>query len=154
MTDYFPGISTTRELWFDRFVGLYGWLDTTFPRWVDNVALVPAGLIALLGARALIVSRSALAQRLVELGVYLLMAVGLAALIGSHAFLNLNGEGSGGHAQPRYLMPVVALAGAALALAARGAGRRWGPPVGAVIVVLFLGYDVFSQLLVVSRFYG
>jgi hypothetical protein len=41
-----------------------------------------------------------------------------------------------------------------LALAARGAGRRWGPPVGALIIVLFLGYDIFSQLLVVSRFYG
>ena len=41
-----------------------------------------------------------------------------------------------------------------LALAARGAGRRWGPAAGASIVVLFLAHDIFSQLLVVSRFYG
>ena len=30
----------------------------------------------------------------------------------------------------RYLLPLVALMGAALALAARGAGRRWGPVAG------------------------
>jgi 4-amino-4-deoxy-L-arabinose transferase-like glycosyltransferase len=153
-TNYFPGISTTLQLWFDRFVGLYGWLDTTFPPWVYTVALIPTGLIILLGARALALARAALPRRSIELLVYFVMAVGLMGLIGSHAFLNLNGEGSGGHAQPRYLMPLIPLAGAALALAARGAGRRWGPAVGAVIVVLFLGYDIFSQLLVVSRFYG
>lgn len=154
MTSYFPGISTTRDLWFDRFVGLYGWLDTTFPQWVYTFALIPTGLIALLGLRGLAARRSALPQRSLELVIYLLMAAGLMALIGSHAFLNLNGEGSAGHAQPRYLMPLVPLAGVAIALAARGAGRRWGPAAGAVIIVLFLGYDIFSQLLVVSRFYG
>jgi hypothetical protein len=41
-----------------------------------------------------------------------------------------------------------------LALAARGAGRRWGPVVGALIVVAILAHDIFSQLLVVSRFYS
>ncbi len=46
------------------------------------------------------------------------------------------------------------LLAAALALAARGAGRRWGPAVGAVIVVLFLAHDIFSQLLVLGRYYG
>ena len=53
-------------------------------------------------------------------------------------------------------LPAAAAAalGAALALAARGAGRRWGPAVGALIVVLFLAHDIFSQLLVASRFYG
>ncbi len=46
------------------------------------------------------------------------------------------------------------LLGAALVLSARGAGRRWGPPVGALVVVLFLAHDVFSQLQVIARFYG
>ena len=41
-----------------------------------------------------------------------------------------------------------------LALAVRGAGRRWGAPVGAVIIVLFLAHDIFSQLLVIGRFYS
>ena len=48
MANDFPGLFTTRELWFDRAVGLYGWLDTTFPVWVYNFALIPAGLIAIL----------------------------------------------------------------------------------------------------------
>jgi hypothetical protein len=155
MTDYFPEVSSTlRELWFDRSIGLYGWLDTTFPPWVYSAALIPAGLLAVLGIRALATDRQILRRRLVEPIVYLVMCTGLMGLIASHAYVNLSIEGAGGHAQPRYLVPLIPLAGLWLALAARGAGRRWGPPVGALIVVLFLGYDVFRQLLVVSRFHG
>ena len=58
------------------------------------------------------------------------------------------------YAQARYLLPLLPLLGVALALAARGAGRRLGPAVGALIVVLFLAHDIFSQLLVVGRYYG
>jgi Predicted membrane protein (DUF2142) len=155
MTVHFPGISTTRQLWFDRAVGLYGWLDTTFPPWVYTAALYPAGVIALLGVRALAANRSALRRRISEPLVYVVMAIGLMALIATHAYLNnASGEAGPGHVQPRYLLPLIPLTGVAVALAARGGGRRWGPPVGAVIVVLFLGYDIFSQLLEVSRFYG
>jgi hypothetical protein len=57
------------------------------------------------------------------------------------------------YAQPRYLLPMLALFGAALALAARGA-RRWGPAIGCLLVVLVLAQDLFSQLQVISRFYG
>jgi hypothetical protein len=49
---------------------------------------------------------------------------------------------------------MLALWGALLALAARGAGRRWGPIVGVAIVSLVLAHDLFSQLLVISRYYG
>jgi hypothetical protein len=41
-----------------------------------------------------------------------------------------------------------------LVLAARGAGRRWGPAVGAMIVLLVLAQNAFSQLLVISHYYG
>ena len=34
MHDDFAGVFTTRQIWFDWYVGLYGWLDTTFPDWV------------------------------------------------------------------------------------------------------------------------
>jgi 4-amino-4-deoxy-L-arabinose transferase-like glycosyltransferase len=155
MINPFPGLSTTRQLWFDRSVGYYGWLDTSFPVWVDNVALVPAGLIAFLCVRALVTIRTALRQRLVELVVYGVIGVGVMALIGASAYYGNNSNGaSTTFAEPRYLLPMLPLLGAALALAARGAGRRFGPPVGALIVVLFLTHDILSQLLVVSRFYG
>jgi Predicted membrane protein (DUF2142) len=154
MTNYLPGVSSTRQLWFNRSVGLYGWLDTTFPNWVYTVALIPAGLLAVLAMRALAIGRARLRRHILEPIVYLLMCVGLMGLIASHAYVNLSIEGGGGHIQPRYLLPLIPLLGLVLALAARGAGRRWGPPVGALIVVLFIGYDIFSQLLVVSRFYS
>jgi hypothetical protein len=153
MQSDFPGLSTIRQLWLNRAVGLYGWLDTTFPQSVYQFALIPVLLIAALAARSLVASRAALRARLPELGVYTAMSVGLMALIGGDSNLHRTLEGAG-YAQPRYLMPLLPLAAVVLALAARGAGRRWGPAAGALIVVLFLAHDVFSQLLVVSRFYG
>jgi hypothetical protein len=153
MVTDFPGMSTIHDLWFDRAVGFYGWLDTSFPVWVDNLALIPAGLLAILGLRSLIARRAALRAHLSEILVYLVMAIGLMALLGQDFYMNRNIEGSG-WAQPRYLVPLLALGAVALALAARGAGRRWGPAVGALIVTLFLAQDIFGQLLTVARFYG
>lgn len=148
----FPGLFTTRQIWFDGYVGLYGWLDTTFPAWVYNIAPIPAGVIAVLCANALFHSRCALRSRAPEIATYAAMTLGTLVLIGGasyHHFPIYEDE-----AEPRYLLPMLALLGAVLALAARGAGRRWGPAAGTLIVVLFLAHDIFSQLLVVGRYYG
>jgi hypothetical protein len=153
MTSYLPGISVLRELWFARIVGLYGWLDTTFAPWVYNLALIPAGLILLLALRTLLARRAAVRRHLSELAVYLLMATGLLLLIAADSYTGRSTEGPG-YIQPRYLLPLLPLAVAVLATGARGAGKRLGPAAGALIVTLFLAQDVFSQLLVVSRFYG
>lgn len=153
MASYFPGVSVLRQLWFDRVVGLYGWLDTLFPTWVENLALLPAGLIALLTLRTLIARRRALPRHLSELAIYAVMAVGLLALIAADSYSGRALEGPA-YLQPRYLLPLLSLAVLVLAAGARGAGRRLGPPAGALIVTLFLAHDVFSQLLTVSRFYG
>jgi 4-amino-4-deoxy-L-arabinose transferase-like glycosyltransferase len=150
-TNYFPGLSATR-LWFDRSVGLYGWLDTSFPVWVDNIATVPAGLIVLLCARSLVAGRTMLLRRLGELTVYVVMGLGLMTLVGADSYLSLGLEGA--YQQPRYLLPMLPLVAAVLALAARGAGRRLGPTVGVLLIVLVLTQNIFSQLLVISRFYG
>jgi 4-amino-4-deoxy-L-arabinose transferase-like glycosyltransferase len=153
MVSYFPGVSSFRQLWFARAVGLYGWLDTAFPAWVYNFALVPATLITLLAARTLLARRAALRARLPELAIYLVMALGLLTLIAVDSYNALQAEGPG-YIQPRYVLPLLPLAAAVLAAGARGAGRRLGPAVGALIVTLFLAHDLFSQLLVVARFYG
>jgi hypothetical protein len=153
MTSFFPGLSTTRELWFDRTVGLYGWLDTGFPPWLENLALIPAVLLAVLCARALFARRSALSSRLPELLVYVVMSVGMMTLLGQDSHLHRTTEGAG-YIQPRYMLALLPLAAAASALAARGAGRRWGPAVGTLIVILVLAQDLFSQLQTVARFYG
>jgi hypothetical protein len=151
--NYFPGLFPTRQFWFDGYVGFYGFLDTTFPGWVDTLALIPAGAIALLCARSLLRGRAALRRRATELAVYASMGLGLLVIVGLSGykvFPGVNAE----YAQPRYMLPLIALLGAVVALAARGAGRRWGPVVGTLIVVLFLAHDVFSQMLVAGRFYA
>jgi 4-amino-4-deoxy-L-arabinose transferase-like glycosyltransferase len=151
--DFFPGLSTIRQLWIKSLVGVYGWSDTTFPNWVYGAALIPIGLIGLLLARGLCVNRGALRRRAAELTVYGAIAVGVLVLVGASDYLGYPTE-TGQYVQPRYLLPLIALAGAMLALAARGAGRRWGPVAGALIVTLLIAHNVFSQLLEISRFYG
>ncbi|HEY3758929.1 MAG TPA: DUF2142 domain-containing protein [Solirubrobacteraceae bacterium] len=153
MHDYFPGLLTTRQFWANGFVGLYGWVDTVFPAWVYKAALVPIVLLAVLFVSGVLRNRVSLRRRLSELSIYSVMLVGLAGLVGASDYLEFPGA-TGSYAQPRYLLPTAALYGAVLALAARGAGRRWGPVVGASIVMLFIAHDVFSQLLEISRFYG
>ncbi len=149
----FPGLFTTRQFWFDGYVGLYGWLDTTFPSWVYSFALIPAAAVALLCGRALLLARATLRSRAAELAVYATAAVGLMALVGAASY-TVFPEVDAEYAQARYLLPMLALFAAALALAARGAGRRWGPTVGTLIVVLFLAHNILSQMLVAARFYG
>jgi hypothetical protein len=150
MAPAFHGISGT-QIWFEQLVGKYGWLDTTFPAWVVRVALIPAGILTVLLIRALALGRRTLQARWIELAVYALMGLGVLGIIGVDEYVNrIPNE----YLQLRYAMPMVALMGAALALAARGAGRRWGPVVGTFIVLLVLAHDLFSQLLVISRYYG
>ncbi len=153
MTHYFPGISTPLQVWFDKSVGLYGWLDTTFPNWVYDAALLPAGAIAALCLRELLRLRPAVRARAAELGAYAVMGVGLLGLFGADSYTE-SVLYTGAFSEPRYLLPLAVLFAAVLALAARGAGRRWGPAAGALIVLLILAHDIFSQLLLVGRYYG
>jgi Predicted membrane protein (DUF2142) len=154
MSNYFPGAFTTRQLWFNGLVGLYGWVDTLFPGWVYDIALVPAGLIAALALRELARGRRALRRRIPELAVYGLTAAGVAALVGAQSYGASTRGGFSFFSEPRYLLPMLALWGLVVALAARGAGRRWGPVVGTLLIVLLFAHDVFSQLQVVARYYG
>jgi hypothetical protein len=154
MVHYFEGMRVYKDVWFDRSVGLYGWMDTVFPIWVDNLALVPAGAVALLCGRELFVRRAALRTRLSELGVYAAITVGVLMLVGLASYKTDVVGHELAFGEPRYLLPMLPLLGAVIVLAVRGAGRRWTPVVGAALVVLFLGHDVFSQLQVIARYYG
>jgi 4-amino-4-deoxy-L-arabinose transferase-like glycosyltransferase len=153
MTNDFPEVFTARQYWFNGLIALYGWLDTQFPGWVYTLALIPAGLIALLCGRAIVSSRRAVRGRLTELITYVAMGIGLMALIGTDGYFTFPGE-TATYSETRYLFPLLALYGAVFALAARGAGRRWGPIVGTLIVVIALAHDLVSQLLVVARYYS
>ena len=120
------------------------------------MALIPAVLLTILGIRTLVTDRAALARRVAELVVYAVIAAGLLALIAATSYIPFGTlrHRPTAYWQARYLLPLVPLLGAALVLSARGAGKKWGPVAGALIVVLFVAHDVFSQLQVISRFYG
>jgi 4-amino-4-deoxy-L-arabinose transferase-like glycosyltransferase len=154
MTHYFEGVATYKDIWFDRSVGMYGWMDTLFPGWVDNVALFPAAVVAALFLREVVVRRNALRRRLPELGVYTAITLGLLVLIGGSSYDSDALNHSPAFAEPRYLLPLLPLLGAVFTLAVRGAGRRWAPVAGAALVVLIFGFDVVSQLQVIARYYG
>ncbi|MGA2163430.1 MAG: DUF2142 domain-containing protein [Solirubrobacteraceae bacterium] len=149
----FADISPPRDLWFNGFVGDYGFEDTFFPRWVDNLALIPALAIAALAGRELCLRRRELTRRAAELATYLTLTVGLLVLVGASAYLSFPSEAAA-FPEPRYLLPLIPLFGGVLALAARGAGGRWSTAAGVLIVVLFFAHDLVSQLQVIARYYG
>jgi len=141
------------ELWWKSFFGKFGGLDVPFPAWAYRVGLAAfAGLFAL-AARTLVANRRVVRARRDELLGYALMAGSLLALI---ALVALRGwaPGIGAAAQGRYLLPLLPLLAAVLALAVRGAGARWGRPLGAVVVVAAIAWSLFAQLVVVSAFYA
>jgi 4-amino-4-deoxy-L-arabinose transferase-like glycosyltransferase len=153
MHNYFGEIFPTRQLWFRDIVGLYGWSDTVFPGWVYSLALLPATLLSALVARALALDRGALRARLAETLTYALMALGVLALVGAASYISYP-KTVGEFSDARYLLAMLSLWGALLALAARGAGPRWGPVVGVLLVMLVIGHDLSAQLQTIARYYG
>jgi hypothetical protein len=153
MASDFPGISPARQIWLKGFVGQFGWGEVVFPGWVVSVALIPVAVIVGLFIRAVYGRRAALRGRAAESCVYALIAAGVLMMVAWASYKSFP-ETEASFGQTRYLFPMLALLGALLALAARGAGRRWGSAVGVLIVVLMLDHDIFSQLLVVAHYYG
>ena len=146
---YFPPY----EVWFKGTIGKLGWLDTFWPAWVYRVALGLFIPLLLLAGLALWRRRGALIGRWPELVAYGVIAAGAMASIG---FLGIRFKRDTGFdfAQARYLFPFLAFYGAFVALAALGAGRRFGRPVGAALVMLAMAHGLLAQFLLISRFYA
>jgi 4-amino-4-deoxy-L-arabinose transferase-like glycosyltransferase len=163
MTDQFPvgapGWSNYPDYPFwqtyiQGFTGRFGWFQYGFPEWVNWLALaIYAALIGLAGA-ALWRSRAALRRRWPELLTYVLLLTGLMALINVVGYQYRLGPEHDNFEQTRYLLPMVGLYAAVVALAARGAGRRLGVAVGAFLVVLAIGHNLFAQLITMDRYYN
>ena len=153
MRDQFPGVLPLWDTWVKGFVGRFGWLDVGFPQMIAKLALAIYVALVGLAAAALWRGRALLRSRWAELGTYVLMALGLLAAI-HHAGYRGRADTGVPFEQARYLLPLLPLYGAIVALAVRGAGRRWGHALAVTIVVLALAHGLFAQLLVISRFYG
>lgn len=145
--------SIAYEAWFKGFVGEFSGLVLAFPEWVYRVALALFVVLGVLVARALRAARTSVRSRRRELLGYAAMAAGLLALIALVALRGFAPEVEAA-AQGRYLLPLLPLFGAFVALAARGAGPRWGRGVGAALVVAAVAWSLFGQLVVIAGFYG
>jgi 4-amino-4-deoxy-L-arabinose transferase-like glycosyltransferase len=157
MHDAFPGYAP-RSLWLHGFVGHFGWLDYAFPEWVYELAtavFLLVAMLALAGIAAAIRARgwAGLAWRRPFALVLAVLAAGLVGVIGWQGAAYRAQTGYV-FEQARYLLPLLGLYGLLVALAARGAGRRWGPAVGAALVVLAMAHGLFAELLTISRYYG
>ena len=149
LQDLIPGVPV-RDLWGDGLIGRFGWLDYAFPQWVEAAG---ERIVAALAVAAVVMFVRRGRGRIGELLVYLGVAFGLTAAIAWVGYRSRLQTGTQ-FEQARYLLPLLPLYAAGLALATRLAGRRWGPVLGAVLVILLLGHTVFAQLLTVSRYYG
>ena len=141
------------EVWIKGFVGVFGWLDYGFPKYVYTWALWVFLAIAALVGRELFSMREALRSRIGELVTYAAILVGLLVLTNGSGYSARVG-GAGGFEQARYLLPLLALYGAIVALAARGAGRRWGPAAGVVLVSIAVAHSAVAMLITLTRYYG
>ncbi len=139
--------------WFEGFVGRLGWLDYGFPAWFYRMAEVVSLSVCALAVAELVRRRDALRRRAGELGVYVVALCGLCAEIGIESYRYLVANG-GVFEQARYLLPLLCLYGAIVALAVRFLGPRWGPALGALLVVLAVGHDLFAQAITISRYYA
>ena len=153
MEDKFAG-SPLRNVWVNGFIGRFGWLDTAWTPAVYTIGgVVLLGIVLLAVGEVLRAARrGALAGRLGELAVYATTAIGLLLLIGVSGYpAHLQGTT---FEQARYLLPLLAIYGVVVALAARSVGPRWGPVLGTVLVAVAFAHDLFAQLLTVGRFWA
>lgn len=141
------------ETWFKGWTGKYGWLDTSFPPWVYNAALGLVAPMAALLAVGVVRGRGKLVRRWRELLTYTTLTAGLMLAIGLSG-IRFRSDSGIPFEQARYLLPLLPFYAAAVVIACRGAGERFSRPVAAGVVVLVLGHGLFSQMLVVARFYG
>ena len=76
-----------RHVWFNGFIGQFGWLDYGFAHWVYNLALLIFAGIVGLAARELVRVRTVVRARIGELITYLTLIAGLLVLIGGVSYI-------------------------------------------------------------------
>jgi hypothetical protein len=152
MNDQLP-YNVLWEVYFKGFIGRFGWFQFGFQQWVNWLGLGVLLSIVGLAAGGLARGRSALRSRWPEALTYAAIAAGLFVFVEVAAY-RFHSNNNQFFEQTRYLLPLLPFYAALVALAARGAGRRWGPAAGAFMVVLFMGHSLFAMFLSISRWYA
>jgi hypothetical protein len=151
LSDRFSGYPLW-EVYVQGFVGRFGWFAVGFPAWVNWLATgLYLGAIALAGLA--LARPGLLRRRWPELVTYITVVLGMLVVVAIAGYrykvaTNLSLE------QTRYVLAPIALYGGLIAVAARGAGPRWGRAAGALMVVLAMGHSLFSILLTIAHYYS
>lgn len=153
MNDWFAGVFPLHQYWFNGFIGRFGWVDYGYPGWVYTLAWDVGIVLVVLAVIGLARSAPALKRRWPELAAYVAAVVGEMLLIGLVDYQS-HITSQAPYEQARYLLPLAPLYAAVLAIAARAGGRRFGPALGAAIVMLAIVHSVFGQLITLTRYYG
>ena len=149
MDDKFPAITPLWDTWYRGEIGRFGWLDYGFPEWVAILLLPVLVAVVAFAVREVVRVR----PRVGDLAVYALALLGVMALLSIVGYrYELKFETY--FQSPRYLFALLPLGAAAVAVAARGAGRRLGPAFGAGLVMVVIALSVFAQLATLERYYG
>jgi 4-amino-4-deoxy-L-arabinose transferase-like glycosyltransferase len=142
------------KTWFKGFIGRFGWLDYKFGYHFYLAAVAVSLATIALAVGEIVKQRRAFVRRIVEFVVYAMALAGVCIEVGVQSYrLMIQTSGFGQFEQARYMLPMIALYGAIAVLAVRFGGRRWGPALAALLVILAIGHDVAAQILTVSRYY-
>lgn len=142
-----------RDVWLPGVLGRFGWLDYTYPGWVQDVFFWTSMAILAVALAALVRHHAQVWRRAVELVTYLAFAGAVLVGIGWQDF-NSRRDDVPLFEQGRYLLPLLALFVGIVAVALRGLGPRVGRPVGALLVMAMLAASIFGQLMTIDRFYS
>jgi predicted membrane protein DUF2142 len=138
------------SVWMHSFFATFGWSDTQFPpRVYEALTALCIGIVVLLGAaawRERPATRRALPLVLMSAG----SVVSLLLLL--HLVFYLNHTNFPGE-QGRYLLPLAAIFGSAVAASTLAAGRRHAPLLATFYVTALACFTLFSYGLELTRYY-
>jgi hypothetical protein len=141
------------QTWLNGSIGLFGWLDYSFPLWVYSdfrwLVYVLAGFAVIAAWRL----RHRIRPLAGLFACFAAMAVGLMVVIGYISAQAYFG-GLTPFPQARYLFPLLPLYALGIVLASKALPRRWAPVLGALLVALAMAHNLFAETLTISRYYG
>lgn len=154
MLDQFTSYPTypVWEVYFQGFVGRFGWFQFGFPMWVNWLGLLLAAVIVAAAGAAVLRGSIPWRRRWPEALAYAAIAGSLLLLVNASGYRYLQDTGQN-FEQTRYLFSLLPLYGLLLALAVRAVPRAWTAAVAGVLLVVLAGHGLFAQLLSLSRYY-
>jgi hypothetical protein len=138
---------------FDRFFGGFGMLEATFSPSVYRALKVAAVVLGGLALAGIVARRRELLRRSGLAIVYAAAVGGYLALLHAAAFRSLL-DTSDPVITGRYLLPLVALYGVAIALGVSWLPRRWGPVAGGALISGLVILQLSAVGVLFARFYA